>query len=125
MSMFEKATRQKLRFQTKKGNCSVEDLWDLPLKQLDTVYRDLNAELRETQEESLLENVSASTETLRTKIEIVKYIVQIRQEEQRKKEEEVERKRKKDRIMEMMEQKEEENLKSKSMEELRQELENL
>ena len=123
--MFEKATRQKFRFQTKKGNCTVEDLWDLPLKALDVLHRDLNAELREEQEDSLLYAKNASSETLRTKIEIVKHIVNTRLDEQRQKEAEVERKRKKERILQIMEEKQDESLKNKSMDELRQELENL
>jgi len=123
--MFEKATRQKFRFHTAKGNCSVEDLWDLPLEALDSLYRELNGELREQQEESLLNEKQDASETLQTKIDIVKCIVNTRLEERRQKEAEVERKRKKQKIMEIIEQKQEGALWEKSVDELRNELDNL
>lgn len=31
ISIFEQASRQKLRFETSAGKLSIEDLWDLPL----------------------------------------------------------------------------------------------
>ena len=51
--MFETAVRTKMRFPFK-GVVSVEDLWDLSVENLDTVYKTLNSELKKATEESLL-----------------------------------------------------------------------
>ena len=50
--MFEKASRMKLRFNTQRGVLSVEDLWDLPLIQLDNIAIALNKKLQESKTES-------------------------------------------------------------------------
>ena len=42
-NMFEKAVKGKYRFPYK-GQIAVEDLYDLPLGSLDTVFKTLNAE---------------------------------------------------------------------------------
>ena len=50
--MFEKASRMKLRFNTQRGVLSVEDLWDLPLIQLDNIAIALNKKLQESKTEA-------------------------------------------------------------------------
>ena len=117
MSMFEKASRLKLRF-TYKGLCSVEDLWDLPLQALDKIYRDLNSQKKEQSEVSLLNKVSKEDELLALKMNIVKYVVETLMQEQREKEEAASRKAKKQKILGIIEEKQEENLRNKSVEEL-------
>lgn len=52
-NMFEIATRTKMRFPFK-GMISVEDLWDLSVQNLDKVFKTLNSQRKEAQEESLL-----------------------------------------------------------------------
>lgn len=72
-NLFELATRKKFRFPFK-GMISVEDLWDLSLKNLDTVFKALTAEKKQASEMSLLATKSAEDEILDAKIAIVKYI---------------------------------------------------
>ena len=79
-NLFVMATRGKFRFPFK-GQISVEDLWDLSVKNLDTIFKALNAEAKQAKEESLLETKSAADTELEAKIEIIKYIVKIKQEE--------------------------------------------
>ena len=83
--LFETATRNKMRFPFR-GMISVEDLWDLSLKNLDLVFKTLNAEAKKSEEESLLETKSKENEELSNKIEIVKYIVNIKLEEKKTRE---------------------------------------
>ena len=83
--LFETATRNKMRFPFR-GMISVEDLWDLPLTNLDSVFKTLNAEAKKSEEESLLETKSKENEELSNKIEIVKYIVNIKLEEKKTRE---------------------------------------
>lgn len=83
--LFETATRNKMRFPFR-GMISVEDLWDLSLTNLDSVFKTLNAEAKKSEEESLLETKSKENEELSNKIEIVKYIVNIKLEEKKTRE---------------------------------------
>ena len=71
--MFEIASRTKMRFPFK-GMVSVEDLWDLSVRDLDSVFKTLNAQAKKVQEESLLATKTKEDETLAIQIEIVKQI---------------------------------------------------
>ena len=53
MNIFEFAARNKMRFAFK-GMLSVEDLWDLDVKNLDSIFQGLNSQLKQTKEEGLL-----------------------------------------------------------------------
>lgn len=79
--IFEQASRLKLRFETNKGLLSVEDLWDLSLTSLDNIYRVINKKLKEETEESLITTRSKSNKELDLKIEILKHVVKVKQEE--------------------------------------------
>ena len=79
-NIFEAATRYKYRFPFK-GMISVEDLWDLKLQDLDSVFKLLNKEKKQSDEESLLQVKSEADQALENKIQIVKFIVQVKQVE--------------------------------------------
>ena len=57
-NVFERAAMNKYRFPYK-GQISVEDLWDLSLPGLDSVFKQLNKLKKVNEEESLLEVKSA------------------------------------------------------------------
>jgi len=80
--MFEKAARLKLRFNYK-GLCTVEDLWDISLQDLDGIFKELNARLKEREGESLLDIQSREDETLALLISIVKHVVKVRLQERK------------------------------------------
>ena len=115
--MFEKAVKGKYRFPYK-GQIVVEDLYDLPLGSLDTVFKTLNAEVKKTDEESLLQTKSEEDDILATKIEIVKYIFNEKLEEKKNRQEAAERKEKKQKIMQIIATKEDEALRNASVEDL-------
>jgi hypothetical protein len=75
--MFEKASRMKLDFPFK-GSCSVEDLWDLSVTDLDSIYKTLNAERKAEKEESLLNAKTDESSEVDLQIDIVKHIVEIK-----------------------------------------------
>jgi len=79
--MFEKATRNKLRFMSGKGNLIIEELWDLSLRDLDRLAQSINAELKETKQESFIPDSATEkrgSTTLNLKLDLVKYIIEVR-----------------------------------------------
>lgn len=96
--MFEQATRTKMRFPFK-GNATVEDLWDLSVENLDSIFKQLNAQRKQTSEESLLNKKTVEDDALIAKIDIIKYIVSVKQNEENDRVLAKENKDKKDKIL--------------------------
>lgn len=122
--MFIKASREKMRFPYK-GLATVEDLWDLPVMELDKIYKSLNAKAKQAQEESLLEVKTGEDEELTAQIEIIKYIVSVKLEEKKSAEMAKERKEQKQKIMSILASKQDDALQGKSIEELEKMLDEL
>lgn len=125
--MFEQATRQKLRFDTPRGQISVEDLWDLPLTSgagkpnLDDIAKAAHRELRSSAEtESFVTPAStAGSELLQLKFDVVKHVIDVRVAERNAAAEAAKRRETKQRILEIVAMKEDESLRGKSLEELK------
>lgn len=115
--LFIVASRQKFRFPFK-GVATVEDLWDLSVRDLDTIFKALNSQKKQEQEESLLAVKSKEESVLEAKIEIVKYIVATKLAEAEQKSIRAEQREKKNRIAEILADKQDEELRGKSVEEL-------
>lgn len=116
-NIFEYATRNKLRFPFK-GTISVEDLWDMTPENLDTVYTALVREQNGLGEESLINDRSAESTELDIKIAIVKYIFNVKKEERIAREAEHRRNAQRQRILSIIADKQDDALKSMSVEEL-------
>jgi hypothetical protein len=117
MNIFENATKNKFRFPFR-GMISVEDLWDLSVENLDSIFKTLNSQLKQVKEESLLEIRTKQDEEIDIKIEIVKYIVKVKLEEEDLRRKAREQKEKKQKIMEILSAKQDESLQNKSIDEL-------
>ena len=122
--MFEVATRSKMRFPFR-GQVSVEDLWDLSVENLDSVFKTLNSQIKQAKEESLLNTKTKEDEVLDMQIEIVKYIVQVKLEEANIKLQAKAKKEQKQKLMPILSEKQESELRGKSADEIQKMLEEL
>lgn len=118
--MFEKASREKVRFNTTKGICTVEDLWDLPLKSLDEMYKGLVKMRKESKEESLLSEKKPTKEDnlLELKIDLLKHVVEVRLAEKKVRELAAEKAEKKKKIMAIIAEKQDKELYNKDVTDL-------
>lgn len=116
-NIFEMAARNKYRFPYK-GMISVEDLWDLNQTQLDSIYKALNKEVKANQEDSLMFSQTQTDLDLQAKIEIVRHIYTTKEQDAARRAAAAENAEKKRRILEILEQKQEDSLKNKSEDEL-------
>lgn len=116
--LFKIAVKNKYRF-TYKGVQTVEDLWDLSVEELDKIYKTLKNKQKSEAEESLLTTTSKEDKELNNKIEIIKTIVADKLSDKEKSVKAAERRAKNRRILEIMADKQEDELKSKSLDELK------
>lgn len=82
-NLFEKATREKYRFASNKGDLTVEELWDLPLSSakgvdLDTVAQKVYKEVKDSEEVSFVKGSNPASTLLKAKLEVVKYIIDVK-----------------------------------------------
>ena len=123
-NIFEYAVRNKVRFPFK-GMISAEDLWDLSLTNLDSIYKTLNKEIKQSEEESLLTTKTSVDTELEIQIAIVKHIVTVKLEEQEVREKAAAKKAQKQKIMSIIATKEDEELQNTSVEDLKKMLDEL
>ena len=124
--LFERATKQKLRFATARGNITTEDLWDLPLTgadvSLDNVAKMINQGLKASEEESFVVTKTKANTQLNLAMDITKHIIAVRLQEQEDRENAAARKERKSKILEILAKKEDDALEGKSVAALKKEL---
>lgn len=123
-NIFEYAVRNKIRFPFK-GLISVEDLWDLSVSSLDSIYKILNKQIKDSEEESLLSAKTNVDTELEVQIAIVKHIVSVKLAEQEAREKAAAKKAQKQKIMSIIAAKEDEELQNSSVDDLRKMLDEL
>ncbi len=119
--MYKKASRLKLRFQTSKGQLTVEQLWGLNMTDLKNVIVGLHKNIKKNEDEDLSflekEEVEESEDKLRYDIAVDIY--KTKQAEVKESHEAAERRAYNKHIDELIAAKEEESLRGLSIEELR------
>ena len=119
--MYKQASRMKLRFQTSKGNLSVEQLWDLSLTDLASAIKSVNSVIKESEKEDelfFLNTEEQPDSIAQTQFNILKdiYVTKSSEIEDRKTEREVKAYNQK--IIEIIARKQDQDLENKSLEEL-------
>ena len=114
--LFIRAAKNKYRFPFK-GQITSEDLFDLKLEDLDSIYKSLNKQVVEDNEASLLSTNKVDKE-LHERIEIVKYVFMQKQKEKEEALLAAEKKQKREKILSAIANKKEQNLQNASIEEL-------
>lgn len=123
-NIFEYATRHKARFPFK-GMISAEDLWDLSLTNLDSIYKTLNKRVKQSEEESLLCTKASVDTELEVQIAIVKHIVSVKLAEKEAAEKASTKKAQKQKIMSIIATKQDEALQNSSIDDLKKMLDEL
>lgn len=127
--MFEKATRQKLQFFTSRGALQVQDVWDMPITSkngfnLDELYKSIKKDMKDTSEEGLV-STSVVNEDDQLRLEIITHIFNVKTAEAAAKASAKEKAEKRSVLLDLIAQKDADELAGKSKEELLKELEAL
>lgn len=122
MNIYRFAVQEKLRFPFK-GQISVEELFDLSIEDLDKIYKSLKKKQKDASEESLLETVTREDKETAIKIEIVKDIFTEKKSLIEARKALAEKRLQNKKIQEIINRKENAALEEKSIEELKQMLE--
>lgn len=131
MNLFEKAVREKTRFDTIKGIITVEQLWDMKLTSkdgydLDTLAQTIYKDLKESSEISFITPKSNEKQKdLEFRLELVKHIIDTKMAEAKAKNEAAVKAETKKKIMERIAKKQDEAMDSMSIEDLQKQLDSL
>lgn len=122
MNIFELGTRKKLRFPFR-GSLTIEELWDLSIEELDSVY----IKLRNSKKETGLLDVEKSpkNDDIELKMDIVKEVFRVKTEEMETRKVEILKEQERQEIMEALRAKDSEELKNMTRDELEKKLQNL
>jgi hypothetical protein len=121
---FEFATRNKLRFASIRGELTVEQLWDVPLRSnddfnLNIIAKTANKALKEISEESFVETKKTAKQTrLEMALETIKFIIDTKLEEEKAAETRSKNKQEKEKLLKILAEKQEGKLSELSEKEL-------
>lgn len=124
-NIIESAVRSGLRFQTKKGLVTTEDLWSIPLSELKPTAKELYKTVKEEGDfPSFLQSGKSSEDTNNSKkLKVIMYVISEREKEAAERRDAAEsaekEKARKEYILKLLEKKEMESLEGLSVEELK------
>lgn len=125
--MFEKASRVKLRFDSRKGGLSVEDLWDLDLSTLDDLAKKISKELRSEEEESFIPSSTRSKPSTNNslRLDLLKHVINVKVQEKESRRNKAAVMAQVEKLTELAEAKANEQLASQSLEDIQKQIEEL
>ena len=124
-NIFEYATRNKLRFASTRGELTIEQLWDVPLRSkddfnLNTVAKTVNKALKDISEESFVETKRTAEHTRREiALEAVKYVIDTKLAEEAAAEKRAANKLEKEKLLKILAEKQDGKLSELSEKELK------
>lgn len=118
MDNFKLASQSKLRFQSNKGLLSTEQLWDLNLTDLDSLAVSLENEYNESGKKSFLVKRSVKDKTTKLKFDIVLDVLQTKSDEIAEAQQKAEDKAHNNKIIALIAEKQDDELKGKSVKQL-------
>ena len=122
--IFIQASKQKFRFPSTKGELTAEQLWDLPLQSksgfdLDNVAKAVNAQLKAVTEESFVSsNERPEHSRLLAMLEVVKYVIADRLKAAEEMRSRLDKAQKREKLLSLLEKKQDAALESLSAEEI-------
>lgn len=123
--IYKFAAQNKLRFPSKRGELTAEDLFQLPLKardgfDLDTVAKTVNAQLKQVGEESFVEDdrTDPKKQLLTVQLDILKDVIKTKQDANKAARERADRQAEIQKIRDLIATKKDEKLSQQSVEEL-------
>ncbi len=125
---FEFATRNKLRFVSSRGELTVEQLWDVPLRSTDgfnlnAVAKAANESVKATNEESFVETTRTAAHTrVETAFEVVKHIIDVKLADEEAAKKRAENRLKKEKLLTVLAEKQDGKLSEMSERELKKQI---
>jgi hypothetical protein len=117
--LFERASRRKMRYQTDKGMVSTEDLWDLKLEDLNNIAKGYSRKIKEEKEEDFLKEKTVESTVTKLAFDVVLHVLNTKVEEGRAKLNEKAKKAEKEKLLKILESKEDKELENLTPEEIR------
>lgn len=124
--LYKRAARIKLRFESARGLITTEDLFNLPLEELDIIARTYSKKTKESKEESFIKPVKTDTTSVfKLSLDIVKDVIADKLAARDAAQKAAATKIKKAKILGIMADKENDELKGKDLDELKEMLDEL
>lgn len=127
-NIFEYASRNKLRFASARGDLTVEQLWDVPLRSndgfnLNAVAKATNEAVKATNEENFVETTRTPGHVrVETAFEVVKYIIEVKLADEAAAKKRAENKLKREKLLAVLAEKQDGKLSEMSERELKKQI---
>ena len=118
MDLFKLATKQKLTYRTNKGLVTTEQLWDLSIDELDNLAISLEIEHKQSGKKSFIYKTTSKDKTAKLRFDIVLEVLNTKNEEEEAALESLETKKHNEKLLKLISEKQDEELKNLPISEL-------